>query len=121
MEWFENNCMRKVVRWREDCDELEKIVTRVGTFYQPVTLQERQDIVKALDFATRGHFYNCENGHTFVIGECGGAMETARCPECGAAIGGSSHRLISSNTTATEFEEILRGGGARPGYVDLMG
>lgn len=48
-------------------------------------------------------------------------METARCPECGAAIGGSSHRLISSNTTATEFEEILRGGGARPGYVDLMG
>ncbi|OSX56354.1 hypothetical protein POSPLADRAFT_1037619 [Postia placenta MAD-698-R-SB12] len=121
MEWFETNCMRKVVRWREDCDELEKFVTRVGTFYQPITLQERQDIVKALDFATRGHFYNCENGHTFVIGECGGAMETARCPECGAAIGGSSHRLISSNTRATEFEEILRGGGARPGYVDLMG
>jgi hypothetical protein len=61
--------------------------------------------------AQRGHFYNCENGHTFVIGEevrkdridsrksreltrhlqCRGAMETARCPECNALIGGSGN------------------------------
>ncbi|KAI0765957.1 hypothetical protein BD413DRAFT_606098 [Trametes elegans] len=58
--------------------------------------------------AHRGHFYNCENGHTFVITECGGAMEAARCPECNAPIGGTSHTLLSSNTRATEFEDLAR-------------
>jgi hypothetical protein len=73
--------------------------------------------------AHRGHFYNCENGHTFVITEvshgivfyvwisdtavqCGGAMESARCPECRAPIGGSGHRLASSNSRAMDFEEV---------------
>ena len=33
-----------------------------------------------------GHFNRCPNGHVYVIGDCGGATETARCPECGATI-----------------------------------
>ena len=36
----------------------------------------------------KGHFFKCPNGHLFVIGECGGAMEEAKCNECGAKIGG---------------------------------
>jgi hypothetical protein len=39
-------------------------------------------------------------------------MESARCPECRAPIGGSSHRVDSSNTRATEFEDIARQQGA---------
>ena len=35
-------------------------------------------------------------------------MESARCPECRAPIGGSGHQLNNSNTRATEFEEIAR-------------
>ena len=82
--------------------------------------------------AHRGHFYNCENGHTFVIGDvrkhrvdspksreltgplqCGGATMTARCPECNALIGGSDHQLHQSNTRAMEFEEIARQTGSQ--------
>lgn len=43
-------------------------------------------------------------------------MESATCPECGAPIGGSNHSLDSSNSHATDFEEIAgrRGAEASP-------
>ncbi|KAI0375984.1 hypothetical protein BV20DRAFT_31266 [Pilatotrama ljubarskyi] len=110
-QWLDENCRRKVDVWQKECDALEQFVLN-GGFYQPLSLQEREDIVKAFGFSHRGHFYNCENGHTFVITECGGAMEASRCPECNAPIGGSSHRLLSSNSRATEFEAIARRNGS---------
>lgn len=44
-----------------------------------------------------GHWYECPSGHPYFIGDCGGAMVTSRCFECGAEIGGSSHRVLGSN------------------------
>lgn len=62
--------------------DLEKLLkTGMG-----ITEVERMEIVKALDM-TQGHWFKCPNGHLYAIGECGGAMETAKCNECGAAIG----------------------------------
>ncbi|KIJ51765.1 hypothetical protein M422DRAFT_203039 [Sphaerobolus stellatus SS14] len=115
--WFDENCGISVKQFVKDLAELEEFIIQ-GDKYQPVSLQEKEDILKALDFATTGHFYNCLNGHPFVITECGGAMERARCPECGEEIGGSRHSLLASNSRATEFEAMLRERGARPGYVD---
>jgi len=79
-----------------------------GTFFQPISIEEKRQIQQAFGFTHRGHWYTCPNGHIFVIGECGGAMELSRCNECGAQIGGNSHRLLGTNTRATEFEEIAR-------------
>jgi len=110
--WFDDNCGKKSQRVLEAYDELSDYITK-GGLYQPMTLQEREEIVKAFGFSHRGHFYNCENGHTFVITECGGAMETATCPECRAPIGGSNHSLTSSNSRATEFEDIAGRQGAQ--------
>jgi len=45
--------------------------------------------------------------------QCGGAMQAARCPDCGAEIGGMNHTLNSSNTRAMDFEEISREHGGR--------
>ncbi|KAG5715553.1 hypothetical protein E4T56_gene9427 [Termitomyces sp. T112] len=72
------------------------------------------DVVKALSFTHEGHFYNCLNGHTFVITECGGAMEEAHCPECNEPIGGRNHSLNTTNTRATDFEMMARQVGAEP-------
>ncbi|CAL1707171.1 unnamed protein product [Somion occarium] len=88
------------------------ISLRLGTFYEPLSLEEMSDIVKGLNFSHAGHFYKCPNGHTFVITECGGANQVSRCPECGAQIGGSGHRLIESNTRDTEFETLAATYGA---------
>ena len=43
-------------------------------------------------------------GHIYCIGECGGAMEEAKCPECGVKIGGTQHRLVSDNSLASDMD-----------------
>lgn len=53
-----------------------------------------------------GHVNRCPNGHVYVIGNCGGAVETARCAECGATIGGSGHRLAEGNTAAADLNGL---------------
>jgi len=71
-------------------DEWSKIEESIwrDTFYQPVSLQEKMDIIRAFPFGnyflfhlsvgkwatqwfvgTAGHFYTCPNGHIYVIGE----------------------------------------------------
>uniref|UniRef100_A0A6P7GQM5 NFX1-type zinc finger-containing protein 1-like n=1 Tax=Diabrotica virgifera virgifera TaxID=50390 RepID=A0A6P7GQM5_DIAVI len=68
-----------------------------------VTDAERKDIVKAMGF-TQGHWYKCPNGHIYCIADCGGAVVTSVCNECKEQIGGSSHRLLSTNRVATEMD-----------------
>ncbi|TFY69868.1 hypothetical protein EVG20_g2978 [Dentipellis fragilis] len=110
-QWFASNCRARVDKFAQAYDELAEHI-RTNTAYQPLSLQEKMDIVKAFGFSHRGHFYTCANGHAFVITECGGAMESATCPECGAPIGGSNHSLHASNNRATEFEDLARGQGS---------
>ena len=60
-------------------------------------------IIRAMD-AKPGSWYKCPQGHIYNIGQCGGAMEESRCPECNSTIGGRSHRLHSSNAHAGDFD-----------------
>ncbi|KAJ8878728.1 hypothetical protein PR048_019314 [Dryococelus australis] len=75
-----------------------------------LTDKARKEIVKAMGLK-QGHWYKCPNGHPYVITECGGAMQVGKCNDCGAAIGGNSHRLLASNAVATEMD-----GATRPAY-----
>ena len=47
--WLTENCGRKVDAWRGECDVLERYMLKDG-FYQPLSLQEREEIVKAFGF-----------------------------------------------------------------------
>ena len=49
---------------------------------------------------TPQHVYKCPKGHFYFIGECGGAMEQSRCPDCGAGIGGGQHSALPGNQHA---------------------
>ena len=60
-------------------------------------------IIKAVGFR-KGHWYKCKNGHFYTIGECGGAMQESKCPECKETIGGTNHRLAEGNQHAGEFD-----------------
>ncbi|NWW30854.1 ZNFX1 protein, partial [Panurus biarmicus] len=64
---------------------------------------ERVQIVSAIG-CPRGHWFKCKNGHIYVIGECGGAMQRSTCPECHEVIGGTNHTLESSNSLAPEMD-----------------
>ena len=50
----------------------------------------------------------CPNGHAYVIGNCGGAMQRSRCPECGVTIGGGDHTLAQGNARADGMMEEMR-------------
>ncbi|CAI5945859.1 unnamed protein product [Closterium sp. NIES-65] len=70
--------------------------------YFVVTEREKDEVYRAMGFGA-GHWYRCRNGHVYAIGECGGAMQESRCPECGEVVGGSGHQLREGNTFAADF------------------
>lgn len=67
---------------------------------------EMKMIVAAMqaEFSGTGHWYRCENGHPFTIGECGRAMEEALCPQCNAPIGGQNHQSAAGVQQAGDIE-----------------
>ena len=83
---------------QEDADDIEATINRIRKEcgLEGLTPEERVMIVKAMNFA-QGHWYKCPNGHIYAIGDCGGAMEERKCPDCDATIGGTHHRLIEGN------------------------
>ena len=89
----------------EEHDETISFVKRISAQYNVdgLTESERIAIVNAIGLA-KGHWFKCPKGHYYCIGECGGAMEEATCPECGAKIGGQSHRLTEGNVLAPEMD-----------------
>ena len=93
----------------EQIAEVEKMLHE-STFYMPVSSEERQAVVQAMATEMRGtgHWYHCENGHPFTIGECGMPMEVARCPECAAPVGGQNHTSVAGNRRAEDLENYLR-------------
>ena len=68
-----------------------------------ITAEEKAEIVKAIGLS-KGHWFKCPNGHIYVIGDCGGAMERGKCPECHEVIGGENHNLVDSNQLAPEMD-----------------
>eukprot|EP00347_Sterkiella_histriomuscorum_P010451 403376237 len=66
-----------------------------------------QMVVEALGLGP-GHYYKCPKGHYYAIGDCGGAMEESKCPDCGATIGGQNHELVQGNLHAGEFDNSSR-------------
>ncbi|KAG0354300.1 hypothetical protein BG005_006580 [Podila minutissima] len=104
---------------KHDClDRAGKIEKRMavalkmarGEINQPLTKTEKLEVFRAMQatLGGSGHWYRCQNGHTYVIGDCGMAMQASRCPECGAAVGGGSHQLLSNNSLDTTYEAFYR-------------
>ncbi|PFX21266.1 NFX1-type zinc finger-containing protein 1-like [Stylophora pistillata] len=86
-------------------DELLDMLSEIRKAYPrllPLTPEEKQQIVTAMGLK-QGHWYKCPKGHIYAITECGRAMEKSTCPDCGAVIGGESHRLVEDNEVATEM------------------
>ncbi|KAF1984925.1 NFX1-type zinc finger-containing protein 1 [Aulographum hederae CBS 113979] len=88
--------------------ESRKLMRR--EWYEEVTAEELEAVKRAMVTGPggvavhSGHWYNCVNGHPFAIGECGMPMELARCPECGARIGGRDHQAVEGVTRAEDME-----------------
>jgi hypothetical protein len=95
---------------RSEIEDVEKML-RDSTFYMPVSNEEKAAVYAAMahDFRGTGHWYYCENGHPFTIGECGMPMETSRCPQCDSPVGGHDHRAVGGVRPATDLERQFGG------------
>ncbi|KAH3765155.1 nf-x1 finger and helicase domain protein [Pelomyxa schiedti] len=88
-----------------DLRQLEVVLKKYG---EGLTVEEKRAIFSAMKLSAAtgsygGHWYQCSNGHIYTIGECGGAMETSTCPECGEQIGGGHHHLVGTSQVASSF------------------
>ncbi|XP_043570887.1 E3 ubiquitin-protein ligase rnf213-alpha-like isoform X2 [Chiloscyllium plagiosum] len=54
-------------------------------------------------------WFQCPNGHPCVVGECGMPMETARCVECNAEIGGKNHIAVAGFRDADMMDRTQTG------------
>jgi len=108
-----------------EVDTISRVLDKIGSFTEQDTVEvkrvlkdlqekvpytglgisedERQMVVSALSLPP-GHWHKCPKGHVYIITECGGAMESRRCPDCDATIGGQSHILASGNQVASEMD-----------------
>lgn len=84
-------------------DEALEFHKNILISFQIPTRQEQIDVIKVLNL-TAGHVYKCPNGHYYVIGECGGAMEESVCIECKAAVGGHNHNLTTGNSHTGDLD-----------------
>ena len=89
-----------------EIEDVEKAL-RDSTFYTSVTNEEKAAIYAAMasDFRGTGHWYYCANGHPFTVGECGMPMQTSRCPQCGATVGGERHTAVEGVRRAADMDE----------------
>lgn len=87
--------------------EAVELMLQQGTFYTQVTNEEMRQVIAAMatEFSGTGHWYYCENNHPFTVGECGRPMETTRCPQCGAPVGGQHHQEADGVRRARDLEE----------------
>ena len=94
---------------RERLKQMLKGLKTVSQRFSDVHLRklEIKAIAKVLGLGS-GHWFQCPNGHIYAIGECGGAMQKSKCPECGCAIGGSNHALTQGNSHVGWVDDSAR-------------
>ena len=94
----------------DEIDSIERTLED-GIFRPGISSQEMRDVIAAMvrEFSGTGHWYLCENGHPFTVGECGRPMETSRCPQCGAPVGGRNHEAASGVRRVEDFEQQFGG------------
>jgi len=116
--------IRKCYRYRtiinEKWNDLEKIKEKILSNND--WKKHRKEIYDAMrqELGGNGHWFKCSNGHYYCIGECGGAMETAICPECNEKIGGQNHQIVSSNRFAPEIDNPNNPNDVKPAWPTVL-
>jgi hypothetical protein len=80
-------------------ERLEMTLCPGVRYEKPPTLEEVKVISQAIN-AKPGSYFQCKNGHIYNVDKCGGPMETTKCSSCDDNIGGTSHKLLPTNTLA---------------------
>ncbi|GBB88387.1 hypothetical protein RclHR1_14960002 [Rhizophagus clarus] len=99
---FRKGIQKRLLNISKNCIEVEDCAINLS---KKLSIEEKLEIHRAMkaEFKGSGHWFECPNGHPYTIGECGGAMQISRCPDCNEQIGGGNHQLTSGNRVNSEF------------------
>ena len=94
---------------------VERALRNDSPFYQKVSAEEKAMVFRVMSAEVGGaaggwngggHWFTCQNGHVYTIGECGGAMQQSHCMECGAPVGGGNHQLVAGGRADIFLHEV---------------
>lgn len=128
-----NSMARVLMRWKDNNPSLRSeladqiqwvlkqgilsndVIEESKLLAQELEKNDISDVIKAMNTisgydyggGSDSHWFECPNGHPYFIGECGGAMQSSRCIECGATVGGSSHQLTTGNRRWGGFADAM--------------
>jgi hypothetical protein len=96
---------------------LAALINSPGNFkndYIPAMPQDSIfDTQKAVNDAARGNenptWYECPNGHTYCLFDCGRPWVVFKCKSCNADIGGTNHVLLPGNKKVTPKDNSVKG------------
>ncbi|KAG8861661.1 hypothetical protein FRB96_002618 [Tulasnella sp. 330] len=105
-EWVDKHFVQPGNGIVDKWEGLDERLSR-GVFHSAISNGDNNAILEASMantpvYSVREQFFQCPNGHVYVIAECGGSMERSRCPECGAMTSGDSQTPDRSNVIAIE-------------------
>lgn len=86
-------------RWVVGLMQTNFCIKDIKNKVRDIAFKETVTILKGL--GTK--WYKCPNGHLYVVGECGGPMQTSVCPDCHCIIGGQSHIPAQGNNAINQF------------------
>jgi hypothetical protein len=94
----EEGAKRRLVA-AKDCAALAGLPSEVDidAVLRDAEAAQAELVKSAMTGVERGSWHECPNGHRYLIGECGGAMQQSRCPDCSAQVGGANHQLVGNN------------------------
>eukprot|EP00919_Chromeraceae_sp_WS-2016_P033760 GHVR01079868.1.p1 GENE.GHVR01079868.1~~GHVR01079868.1.p1 ORF type:complete len:930 (+),score=210.99 GHVR01079868.1:1392-4181(+) len=97
-------------RYNRYIKEAIDLITKVKKKKMELSItEERIQIDRAMrtgggrNHAEGNHWFSCPCGAIYYIDDCGGATETATCPECRVTIGGTGHTLATGNVPLNDF------------------
>ncbi|CAI2170001.1 16549_t:CDS:10 [Funneliformis geosporum] len=103
-EYIQKQFISRMKQISKDVNELENCRGKT------ILRSEKLEIFRAMNIELQGsgHWYQCPNGHTYAIANCGLANQASHCPECGANVGGVNYNLTAGNTRSNEYENLYQ-------------
>ena len=62
-------------------------------------------------------WYQCPNGHTYAIGNCGQPVEGGNCPSCKVPVGGAHYAFAGTGRNVQQVQQAQLADGTKPGYI----
>ena len=88
---------KKALEWYPNDPTLAKLAEQLNSFILAMVRQ-------AIPGIPSGGWLKCQCGFVYAVGECGGTMQKSKCLNCGIAVGGTNHNMVSTSSRLDVYD-----------------